>query len=95
MTDRLLELEQLANRHGATIYDICHRNAGWGICWHESTRPLNSLDDDAWRQQLVTYRYYETPTEMVEAEFERLSQLTNGKEGSDARQLFCLPRTTD
>ena len=65
------ELESAANKNGATIYNICHRNAGWAIQWHEEKKQGNS---DNWKDGLVIYRYYNTLEEMVKGEFVRLGE---------------------
>ena len=67
------KLEEMANENGAIIYNICHRNAGWGIQWHESYRCSSASDD--WRKGLVVYKYYPTLFEAVQAELERLKAL--------------------
>lgn len=63
------ELESLGNIKGSTIYNICHRNAGWAIQWHEL--PRQGKDED-WHKGLVIYRYYPTLSECVNGEFVRL-----------------------
>ena len=65
------ELETAANKNGATIYNICHRNAGWAIQWHEEKK---QGDSDNWKDGLVIYRYYNTLAEMVKGEFVRLGE---------------------
>lgn len=64
------ELESAANETGATIYNICHRNAGWAIQWHELSRQGNS---DEWKDGLVIYRYYKSLFEAVREEFSRVA----------------------
>ena len=68
------KLEEMANEDGVTIYNICHRNAGWGIQWHEPTRSPSDKAPD-WHKGLVIYRYYPTLFEAVQAELERLKAL--------------------
>ena len=65
------ELESAANKNGATIYNICHRNAGWAIQWHEQKKQGES---ENWKDGLVIYRYYETLEAMVKGEFLRLGE---------------------
>ena len=65
------ELESAANKNGATIYYICHRNAGWAIQWHEQKKQGES---ENWKDGLVIYRYYETLEAMVKGEFLRLGE---------------------
>jgi len=64
------ELEATANKTGATLYNICHRNAGWAIQWHEAARCSSASDD--WREGLVIYQYYPTLFEAVLAELARI-----------------------
>lgn len=65
----IYELESTANKTGATIYNICHRNAGWAIQWHEKERQRDNPD---WRKGLTIYRYYSTLLEMISGELLRL-----------------------
>ena len=65
------KLESAANKNGATIYNICHRNAGWAIQWHEQKKQGES---DNWKDGLVIHRYYETLEAMVKGEFLRLGE---------------------
>lgn len=62
------ELERLANERGATIYNIAHRNAGWGIQWHD---PVRQKGDD-WKSGIVIHTYYPTLAESVTEELKRL-----------------------
>ncbi len=70
MAANIEELERVANIEGATIYNICHRNVGWGIQWHE----MNKQQGEAWETGLVVYSYHETFEKMLEFESERLSK---------------------
>ena len=63
------KLEETANKNGATIYNICHRNAGWAIQWHEKNK---QGDSDNWKDGLIIYKYYPSFTEAIEAEIKRL-----------------------
>jgi len=67
----IYELELAANKHGATIYNICHRDNGWAIEWHEEKRQGNVINNE---RGLVIYQYYNTLEEMVKGEFERLGK---------------------
>lgn len=64
------ELERLANERGATIYNIAHRNAGWGVQWHDGNRQKG----DDYRTGLVVYTYYDTLAEAVTEETKRLER---------------------
>lgn len=64
------KLEKLANGHGATVYDIHHRKAGWGITWYDE-----KLDEAAYSKDgLRLYRYYPSFQEMLDAEYARLKK---------------------
>ena len=65
------ELESAANKNGATIYNICHRNAGWAIQWHEEKKQGASQN---WKDGLIIYRYHPTLIEAIKAEFIRLGE---------------------
>lgn len=66
----IYKIEFMANEKGATIYNICHRNAGWAIQWHENGKQGESPD---FRDGLIIYKYYETLEKMAKGEFERLN----------------------
>jgi hypothetical protein len=66
----LEDLEELANKSFKTIYNICHRNAGWGIQWHEAGRQGTSSD---FKDGLVIYQYYPSIPDMISAEYIRLN----------------------
>ncbi len=68
--DDIEKLESIANEKVATIYNICHRNAGWAVQWHEEKR--QGLSEN-WKDGLVIYRYYPSLKEAIKAETERLS----------------------
>lgn len=81
------ELESAANKNGATIYNICHRNAGWAIQWHEEKK---QGDSDNWKDGLVIYRYYETLEAMVKGEFLRRGEsLTQRAPDSLTAEAIC------
>jgi hypothetical protein len=67
------ELESAANINGSTIYNICHRNAGWAIQWHETERQGESKN---YSDGLVIYKYYPTLEAMCKGEFQRLGDVT-------------------
>ena len=75
----IYELELAANKHGATIYNICHNridaeyflHKGWAVEWHEEKRQGNVINNE---RGLVIYQYYDTLEEMVKGEFERLGK---------------------
>ena len=61
MTGGLIDdLETAANKMGATIYNICQRNAGWGIQFHD------------WKTGLIMHCYYPTLYEAVRGELSRI-----------------------
>lgn len=62
------KLDALAQERGITIYNICHRNAGWGVQWLE-------IEGPNWKNGLVVYNYYPTIAEMIAVETARLSKL--------------------
>lgn len=65
------KLEKLANAHGATVYDIHHRKAGWGITWYDE-----ALDGATYTKEgLRLYRYYPSFQEMLNAEYARIREL--------------------
>jgi len=66
----VFELESLANKQGATIYNICHRSAGWAIQWHEAKRQNESK---VWEDGLVVYEYYNKLSECIIEEIKRLN----------------------
>ena len=63
------KLESIAKEKGATIHKIFHSSAGWAIQWHEKARQGNSFN---FKNGLITYRYYPSRKEMIEAEIKRL-----------------------
>lgn len=82
MISKIEKLDALAGEQGATIYNICHRNAGWGVQWYEganeqaSGKPGSRVPDH-WRRDLVVYTYYPTIAEMIAGETERLLKNSN------------------
>ena len=75
------QLEELVNRDGATIYNIHHCNAGWGISFHEQRRQFASKKDTKdFREGLVTYGYHESVSAAVAAEIDRINLITQDKD---------------
>ena len=68
--DDIEKLESIANEKGATIYNICHRNAGWAVQWYEEKK---QGDSDNWKDGLIIYKYYPSFAEAIKAEIKRLS----------------------
>lgn len=65
--EEIEKLESLANEHGHTIYNILHRNAGWGIQW--ATKQGAEYKDG-----LVVYFYRPTLAEAVADEIKRIRE---------------------
>lgn len=63
-------LNTLAAKNNAVIYNVCFRNAGCGIQWYEGSMDL-SID---WRKKLVVYAYYANFQAAIDGEFERLTK---------------------
>lgn len=68
--DRLIKkLEEIANSQGMTIYNICHRNAGWAVQFHDKKKQKESKD---FREGLTIHKYYATFGIAIKEELERL-----------------------
>lgn len=65
------ELETAGNKVEATIYNICHRNAGWAIQWHDRIRQGES---DYLKDGLFIDRYYPTLPEAMQGELARVQK---------------------
>jgi hypothetical protein len=76
----ILQLEEMANEIQCTIYDIIHRNAGWAIRWHDDRNKKSKESNDP-REGLIIFRYYDTPSEMIFAEIERVKKLLPPEKG--------------
>ncbi len=75
LEELLEEVQDLGIARGATLHNILHRNAGWGLHWYESERDEWRTDDrpsDNFESALVVYTYKPTLREAVEAEIQRL-----------------------
>src|SRR3990167_3331076 len=81
------ELESAGNKVGATIYNICHRNAGWAIQWHESKKQGES---DNWKDGLIIHRYYPKLIEAIQAEFIRIGGTCPECDSEILPDQFCM-----
>lgn len=82
------EVMALGKSMGQTLYNVCHRNAGWAIQWHDKSRvktppPPDLIPGENWpeigvvnmkrlREGLVIHRYYPTISQCLFAEKSRL-----------------------
>jgi hypothetical protein len=81
MLTEIEKLDALGREYGCVIYSVHQCQAGWGVQWYEGDDPEcpeAARPYDGWRQRLVTYAYYPTITQMVEAEKRRLADTAAG-----------------
>lgn len=77
----------LGERKGCTLYNILHRNAGWGIMWHDEPHQKHQMKGlnrstlvvwskrEMWKLGRVVYQYKPTLREAIMAEIDRLKVL--------------------
>ncbi len=82
------EVVRLGDSLGQTFYEVCRRNAGWAIQWHDQSRvktppppemipgknwaEVSAINQKRLHEGLVIYHYYPTIAQCLFAEKRRL-----------------------
>lgn len=69
---RLLELRELAESKGETLYNICFRNAGVGFMWFDQKK----AGAGSYKKGLYVDKYYDTIEEATVEETKRFKQVS-------------------